>query len=126
MNKFGKEYISEIKTLFPIKTKKEKAYLKNLEIDVNSYCEETGVTSKQELYDNYGKPLDVVNSYFSSVETEYLVKKLKISKYIKAAIVTILILSSILISVNGIIRWEFHEIAKRQEIVIVEESIVEY
>lgn len=126
MNKFGKEYISEIRTLFPIKTKKEKAYLKKLEIDINDYCEETGVTSKQEVYDNYGKPFDVVNSYFSSVETEYIVRRLKISKYIKSVIVTLLILSSIATAIYCVLKWEFFQISSREEVVVVEEILEEY
>lgn len=126
MNKIGKEYISEIKTLFPIKSKKEKAYLKNLAIDVNSYCEEAGIISKQELYDNYGKPMEVVNAYFSTADVEYVVKRVKIAKYIKIGIAAILALALVATSSYCIQKYIGIQIMKEQQIYSVEEVIEEY
>ena len=40
MNKICKEYISEIKALFPIKRKPEKDYIKKIAADVADYCED--------------------------------------------------------------------------------------
>lgn len=83
MNKSCKEYIKEIKAMFPIKGRAERKYIKKLSIDVEEYCEDAGAISKEDLYENYGTPFNVVESYFSVTGISYVSKKLKISKYIK-------------------------------------------
>lgn len=52
-NKVCKEYIREIKTVFPVKSKQEREYIKNLSNDIADFCEQEGITSKEELYNNY-------------------------------------------------------------------------
>ena len=54
MNKLCKEYINEIKAMFPVKGKEERKYIKNLSKDIEDYCEEADATTKEELYKNYG------------------------------------------------------------------------
>lgn len=115
-----------MKALFPLKGKKEKDFIKKLRSDVEIYCEESNATTKQELYDNYGKPTEVLCNYYSTIDTDYIVRKIKISKTIKAFIAVILILALIATSTYCIIRYEFHQIAARQEAVIMEETIEEF
>lgn len=124
MDKICKQYISEVKAFFPIMGKEERNYINKLKLNIANYCEEEGITSKQELYDNYGKPNDVANDYFSTVDTKYIIKKIKISKYIKASIVAILSLALISTSVYCIVRYEYHQMSMREEVVIVE-SVIE-
>ena len=82
MNNLCKQYIKNAKTLFPIIGKTEKEYLKKLELNVQDYCEESSVSSIEELYRDFGSPSEVVNSYFSSVDLDYLLKRISISKKI--------------------------------------------
>lgn len=123
-NKISKEYISEVKALFPIKKKEEKEYIRKLASDVDAYCEDANVTSKQEVYENYGKPHEVVSNYFSSVDTDYIVKNLKISKIIRSAIIIFLILTTIAASVFCFILYLDYQVILRQEVVISDSSIV--
>ncbi len=137
MNKIGKQYIKEVKSLFPIMGKKEKDYIKKLINNVEEYCEEEVVVSKQDLYDNYGTPNSVVIDYYSSVDTDYIVKKMRFSKYIKVAIVSVLALLTIssatfcvtLLQKNAQLEEkqqiliENFEIAHREEVVSVDEEI---
>lgn len=125
MNKICKEYISEIKALFPIKRKPEKDYIKKIAADVADYCEEANVTSKQELYDNYGRPNDVVNNYFATVDTEYIVKEIKTTKFIKSAIAIIIILAMIATSALCITLYAQYQMVKRTEVVMVDQTITE-
>lgn len=124
MDKICKQYISEVKAFFPIMGKDEKKYINKLRLNIANYCEEANITSDQELYESYGKPHDVANDYFSTVETKYIIKKIKISKYIKAFIVAILSLALIATSVYCIVRYEYHQMSMREEVVIVE-SVIE-
>ena len=120
MNKLCKEYINEIKAMFPVKGKEERKYIKNLSKDIEVYCEEADATTKEELYKNYGTPVDV---YFSATGVPYVIKKLKISKYIKSLIAVIIAVALVLSTVYGVILWEEHQAIMRQEVVIAEEVI---
>lgn len=123
MNKLCKEYINEIKAMFPVKGKEEIKYIKELSKDIEDYCEESNATTKEELYENYGNPVEVVAEYFSATGVPYVIKKLIISKYIKALIAVIIAVVLVLTTIYGIIRWEEHQALMRQEVVIVEEVI---
>lgn len=73
-----KEYIKEIKMIFPVKGKQERKYIKNLSNDVADFCENENIESKEELYDSYGTPIEVVSHYFSAKEVPYVVNKIRI------------------------------------------------
>lgn len=126
MNKICKEYISEIKALFPIKRKPEKDYIKKIADDVADYCEEANVTSKQELYDNYGRPNDVVNNYFATVDTEYIVKQISTKRLLKNFLVIMLVLATIVTAAIGSCAYISYYLAERDAVVIREDSIVEF
>ena len=123
MNKLCKEYIKEVKAMFPIKGKKERKYIKQLSKDIEEYCEESNATTKEELYENYGNPVDVVAEYFSAIGAPYVIKKIRISKYIKALIAVIIAVILVLSTVYGVVLWEEHQMIMREEMVFVETVI---
>lgn len=123
MNKLCKEYINEIKAIFPVKGNEERKYIKELSKDIEDYCEESNTTTKEELYENYGNPVEVVAEYFSATGVPYVIKKLKISKYIKALVSIIIAILISLSTLYANILWEEHQAIMRQEVVIVEEVI---
>ena len=49
MNKICKQYISEVKSFFPIMGKSEKRYVTKLKANIESYCEDEEITTKEEL-----------------------------------------------------------------------------
>lgn len=123
MNKLCKEYIKEVKAMFPVKGKKERKYIKQLSKDIEDYCEESNATTKEELYENYGNPVDVVAEYFSAISAPYVIKKIRISKYIKALIAVIIAVILVLSTVYGVVLWEEHKMIMREEMVFVETVI---
>lgn len=125
MNKLCKEYISEIKALFPIKRKEERDYIKKIIADVEDYCEEANVTTKQELYENYGKPNDVVNNYFSTVDTEYIAKQIRVTGFIKTAVAVLLVLATVATSALCLHFYNVKQKMLREEVVGVETIINE-
>lgn len=126
MNKLCKEYISEIKALFPIKRKEERDYIKKIIADVEDYCEEANVTTKQELYENYGKPNDVVNNYFSTVDTEYIAKQISTKRLLKTFVIGLLVLATVLTSAFCITLYAQFQIVKRSAMVGVSYTITEH
>ena len=125
MNKICREYILEIKALFPIKRKPEREYIKKLVSDIEDYCEEENVTSKQELYENYGKPNEIVNNYFSAVDTEYIAKQIRVTGFIKTAVAVLLVLATVATSALCIYLNSAYQVLAREEIVIRENIITE-
>ena len=91
MKSAEKQYIASIEALFPIKGKAEKKYINDFRINVLDYCEENHVESIQALNEAFGTPQEVVNGYFSNIDTEYVLKKVRFSKWLK------IILSSVLV-----------------------------
>lgn len=102
MNKVCKEYISDAKKFFPIMGKDERNFLRGLSRQLEEFCEEKNITSKQELFEQYRQPYNVANDYYESVDTEKIIKKIKFSKYVKVfvavLIAAILIVSSVYIT----------------------------
>ena len=92
MDGLCKEYIKSIKAFFPVMGKKEKEYLKNLELNIKDFCCENSVTSMEALYKDFGMPSEVANSYFSNVQMDYLLKKINISQKVKMALISFMIL----------------------------------
>lgn len=123
MSKISKKYIKEVKAMFPVKGKKERLYLKNLARDVEMLCEEENILGKEDLYEKYGKPVEVVAEYFATVETDYVLKKLRISRYIKALVAVVIAIVIALSSMIAVFRWETHQMILREEMVDVEEVI---
>ena len=102
MNKVCKKYISDAKKFFPIMGKDERNFLRRLNGQLEEFCEDKNITSKQELFEQYRQPYEVANDYYESVDTDKIIKKIKVSKYIKVfiavLIAAILIVSSVYIT----------------------------
>ena len=126
MNKICKEYISEIKSLFPINRKMEKTYLNKMATDVDDFCEENNITTIDELYQNYGTPEDVVHNYISLLDRKTLVKHINTAKLVKIIAVSILVAVTIATTIWGVYKYNMFQIEKRQEVVISEETIQYY
>lgn len=99
MSKLCKAYINKIKFLFPIMGKSEKQYIKTLRLNIEDFLESSSEISIDVLYKEFGKPEDIVNSYYENTDTEKIIKRIKTSKYIKICIsaVSICLLISTLV-----------------------------
>lgn len=92
MNKICKQYIADIKSIFPIMGKEERDYIGKLAITVNEFCETENVTSKNILYKKFGTPTDVANTYYTGTDIERLLKRMRISRYIKTTATGLLLI----------------------------------
>ena len=94
-----KAYIKSVKAFFPIMGKREKEYLKKLELNIKDFCCENSITSVEMLYEDFGIPSEVASSYFASVQIDYLIRKINISKNIKCTLAILVMLIVIGMSV---------------------------
>ena len=92
MNSLCKQYISEVKLLLPAIGKSEKNYLASLTSNLEDFCDDTSPQTIDDLYQEFGTPVDTVNSYISTLPTETLIKRIRKSKYLRYFIVTLILL----------------------------------
>ncbi len=110
--------------MFPMKRKQERTYLRNLASDVNEYCNDAQITSIQDLYKHCGTPFEVVNNYFSVLNPESIVKKLRLSKAIKGAIAALVIIAFITAGVFCAVHLEAFVVFEQSKIAMCEEEII--
>ena len=90
--KYIRKYMKDIRTLFPTMGKDERDYLKGFKENVLDYVQENNVKSKEELFEEFGNPKEVVTEYLNRVDTEYLIKKIKRTTIIKRGILIIVMM----------------------------------
>lgn len=90
--KYIRKYMKDIRTLFPTMGKDERDYLKGFKENVLDYVQENNVKSKEELFEEFGNPKEVVTEYLNRVDTEYLIKKMKRTTIIKRGILIIVMM----------------------------------
>lgn len=123
MNKVCKSYISDVKAFFPILGKDERSYISKLRTNVDNFCDEANISTKEELYKQYGMPIDVVHEYYSSVDTENIIKRIWLTTFIKRTIAVIVIFALISISYLCLMLHNSNKQYTNQEIVITEDII---
>ena len=121
MNKLCRTYIRKVKLLFPVMGKYERKYIKAITINVNDYLADVPESTIDDLYKEFGTPKDIIDSYYSTVNTDDVIKKIRISKYIKL-ILTICLLSLTIMKIY--IQYEGHKVFMEEQI-HSEETIIE-
>ena len=124
MNKLCKTYIRRVKTLFPLMGKSERKYIKILKTNINDYLVDTPNSNINDLYKEFGSPKDIMNSYYSTIDIDNVIKKIRISKYVKTLII---LLAMCLLSVTVLrfyIQYEGHQVFMKEQI-HSEETIIE-
>ena len=109
MKTLCRQYISDVKSLFPIVGKEERIFLAKLKKTIENYCDEEEFTSITELYDSFGQPNEIVNSYYSDVDTQYVIRKIKTAKAVKFTIMAFLLAYLISVIIYGIKTYTQYE-----------------
>ncbi|MBR3988514.1 MAG: hypothetical protein IKK10_04345 [Clostridia bacterium] len=126
MNRICKEYMIEVKALFPIKRKPEREYIRKIASDIEGFCEDAKVTNKEELYEKYGNPSDVVNSYLRCVDIEYISKQIRTTRIVKTVLSVLLVLATIATSAFCVYLYSEYYSRKKQEVVVSNDIVGEY
>lgn len=115
MNKICQQYIRNIKSLFPIIGKEEKKYIQQLSIEIEAFMEEESVHNLDELNKKFGNPNDVANNYFRLLDTDILIKRVRISKWVKRGIVIFLFISLISSLIWGCATYHTYKILSEEQ-----------
>lgn len=92
MSKITKQYLRDVKEFFPICTRNEQTYLKNLSKDIDDFCETNHIKSLNDLYAAYGTPSEVAYGYIANSDFSTLYKKLNWGRYFKIGILLVIVL----------------------------------
>ena len=123
MNRLCKQYISQVKLLLPTIGKSEKNYLTTLPSNLEDFCEDTSPQTMDDLYKEFGSPVDTVNSYISTLPTETLIKRIRTSKYIRCLIVALIIMFACITSIFAITYYQSFQVFKQEAVYFTDTDI---
>ena len=123
MNRLCKQYISQVKLLLPTIGKSEKNYLTTLTSNLEDFCDNTSPQTIDDLYKEFGSPVDTVNSYISTLPTETLIKRIRTSKYIRCLIVALIIMFACITSIFAITYYQSFQVFKQEAVYFTDTDI---
>ena len=123
MNRLCKQYISQVKLLLPTIGKSEKNYLTTLTSNLEDFCEDTAPQTMDDLYKEFGSPVDTVNFYISTLPTETLIKRIRTSKYIRCLIVALIIMFACITSIFAITYYQSFQVFKQEAVYFTDTDI---
>lgn len=124
MNKLSHQYVKNMKALFPISRKQERDYLKKLEMNIEDYCEENSISSLEELYKEFGSPTEAVSTYFSTLDIDYLLKKINRTKIIKYSLIALVAAAFVAAFAYCMLLYSEHQVILEEQI-FSEETYIE-
>lgn len=77
------KYISDIKSLMPFNSKKEKEYLKQFKKDILQYKENNDNITYDDLTEQFGYPKDIVYGYLDMQNNDYILDRISIKNTLK-------------------------------------------
>ena len=110
-------------TILPTIGKSEKNYLTTLTSNLEDFCEDTSPQTMDDLYKEFGSPVDTVNSYISTLPTETLIKRIRTSKYIRCLIVALIIMFACITSIFAITYYQSFQVFKQEAVYFTDTDI---
>lgn len=121
-----KKYIRRCKNCFPVYGKEEQQFLKRLRHQMEEYAQENPDVTYQQLEEWFGTPIDIVKSYYHSLEDEdRLIDRACFSRTLKKVMIIILMVISIIGVYDSAIMY-FSYLDGKDSKVIYEGSTIYY
>ena len=121
-----KKYIRRCKNCFPVYGKEEQQFLKRLRHQMEEYAQENPDVTYQQLEEWFGTPIDIVKSYYDSLEDEdRLIDRACFSRTLKKVMIIILMVISIIGVYDSAIMY-FSYLDGKDSKVIFEGSTIYY
>lgn len=121
-----KKYIRRCKNCFPVYGKEERQFLKRLRFQIEEYAQGNPDITYQQLEEHFGTPIDIIRSYYDSLEDENkLIDRACFSKYLKKIIIGITIILIAFLAYRSTLIYLSYLDGKDSK-VIYEESTIYY
>lgn len=108
-------YLKQVKILFPIKRKKEKAYIRKIKQQEIETIPENTLYTLDDLYEKIGNPKDLIWEYYNLVEPVHFQKRITIKKYIWSFFAVLLIAVAVVESYGWYTYQQHYEITVREK-----------
>lgn len=102
-------YVSQVKLLFPVMGKTERAYLKKLRWNLEDCFEDRPPASMEEVIEKVGRPEDAVSEYYATMEPEEVLKHIRQSRLwhiVRICAIVILLVVAVLCVVQV---WRYYQ-----------------
>lgn len=107
MNSLTKQYIKNVKALFPILGKDERNYLYKLQSNIEINNDE--LSTLEDFYKQFGYPEEVVNLYYTNTDIDYVISQIKKYKNLKRIMIVFVIGIIILLLIYNIHIYQVHQ-----------------
>ena len=112
MNLISYKYLAEVYSSFPVVGISELFYLIKLKHNITEYIFDNNSLSLDEIYLYFGKPEDIVRSYFSITDIDYIIKKMQTRRFIRNSIVIFSLIATVAFFSFQLYTIKTHEISK--------------
>ena len=123
-NKHAKNYLNQIKYLFPMFSKHEKRFLNDLTASIENYLHDNPSASYDSICSEFGTPQDVIADYIEALDIEYIIKRLKTRRIVRKILFTLLITLIIALVIYTFFAYQSYLDAKSaiptKEIIVIE------
>ena len=122
MNKDVKTFLKDIKLLFPVFSREEKTFFKNLKTQI--FKENPNITYDK-CVEIYGEPTEIISEYYEGIDTHLMIKKIKKQHFFKKIFIIILCLAFFTFCFKNYLIYKDYKDSEDARIEI-EETEIEY
>jgi len=123
LSKPAKKYYNNIKTLTPSRGKYEQKFLKDYRERITELQEEKPDITYECQAETLGDPAEIIREYYSNIDIDYLIKRLRTTRLIRTCIYIFLLLTIIgYLTIVGYHTKLYHDSSK--DIPIYKEIII--
>lgn len=121
-----KSYLKKIRTLLPVFGPQEKDFFRKISGDIEEYVQDHPDVTEDSLNEKFGTPSRNVYEYVESVDTDYLIRKIRVARFVKRSIAVLLVIAAVTAGVISYFSYRDYVEAKdsyihREVITITEE-----
>ena len=122
MNKDIKKYLKELKALLPVHGKLERQFVSGIKASILEVAEDSSDITYDFLCREFGKPQDIIISYFSEIDHDYLRNRLRIASIVRKSAIILVAAVILFVVYRAILVYDSYLDAK--DAVITEEVTV--
>lgn len=90
-----KNYLKKIRTLLPVFGSQEKDFFRNISGDIEEYVQDHPDATEDSLNEKFGTPSRNVYEYVESMDTDYLIRKIRVARFVKRSIAVLLVIAAV-------------------------------
>ena len=120
----ARDYIRQVKAIFPLYGRERKRFINDLKEAVESHIEDTKDGSYEGIVKHFGSPAEVVSDYIEGMDSEALYRKI----IFRRRILTIagIVLIAVLVGVIFNLYWNYDAYRQSVESIVVEGETIIY